>query len=92
MAGVRIHDYTNEHWRQDVDIIVPGAGARVAYITVPKTTKATQLSEMIAYIEDRAQKAASSGRSHPRADRDHGALHEVWQIAELPNIQVLDFG
>jgi citrate lyase subunit beta/citryl-CoA lyase len=93
MAGVRIHDYTNEHWRQDVDIIVPGAGERVAYITVPKTTKATQLGEMIAYIEDRAQRAGIQ-RAIPihALVETHGALHEVWQIAELPNIQVLDFG
>src|ERR1051325_6172379 len=44
-AGVRIHDYTNEHWRQDIDIIVAGAGARVAYITVPKSTKVDELRE-----------------------------------------------
>jgi len=93
MAGVRIHDYTNEHWRQDVDIIVPGAGERVAYITVPKSTKATELGEMIAYIQDRAQRAGIE-RAIPihALIETHGALHEVWQIAELPNIQVLDFG
>ena len=79
MAGVRIHDYTNEHWRQDVDIIVPGAGERLAYITVPKTTKAVQLGEMIACIEDRAQKAGIS-RAIPihALVETHGALHEVW--------------
>jgi len=93
MAGVRIHDYTNEHWRQDVDIIVPGAGERLAYITVPKTTRATQLGEMIAYIEDRANRAGIR-RTIPihALIETHGSLHEVWQIAELPNIQVLDFG
>lgn len=93
MAGVRIHDYTNEHWRQDVDIIVPGSGERVAYITIPKTTRAKQLGEMIAYIEDRAQRAGIS-RAIPihALIETHGALHEVWEIADLPNIQVLDFG
>jgi citrate lyase subunit beta/citryl-CoA lyase len=24
MAGVRVHDYTNGHWRQDVDLVVGG--------------------------------------------------------------------
>src|SRR3990167_1101319 len=38
MAGARIHDYTNPHWRGDVDILVPGAGKRLAYITIPKPT------------------------------------------------------
>src|SRR6478672_9470099 len=26
MAGVRIHDYTHPSWRQDIDILVGGAG------------------------------------------------------------------
>lgn len=93
MAGVRIHDYTNEHWKQDVDIIVPGAGERLAYITVPKTTKAPQLAEMIDYIR------AVTGRAGIHREipihaliETHGALHDVWEIAALPNVQVLDFG
>ena len=93
MAGVRIHDYTHEDWRQDVDIIVPGAGERVAYLTVPKSTKARQLAEMIDYIRNAAARAGI-GREIPvhALVETHGALREVWQIAELPNIQVLDFG
>jgi len=93
MAGVRIHDYTNEHWRQDVDIIVPGAGERIAYITIPKTVKAVQLAEMIEYIRETAAKAGIKREIPIHAlIETHGALREVWQIAELPNIQVLDFG
>jgi len=93
MAGVRIHDYTNEHWRQDVDIIVPGAGERVAYITVPKSTKAVHLAEMVDYIRNTAAKAGIRREIPIHAlIETHGALHEVWQIAEVPNIQVLDFG
>ena len=37
-TGVRIHDHSHKHWRQDVDIIVPGAGNEIAYITIPKPT------------------------------------------------------
>lgn len=93
MAGVRIHDYTNEHWKQDVDIIVPGAGERLAYITVPKTVKAIHLAEMIDYIRATAAKAGIKREIPIHAlIETHGALHEVWEIAELPNIQVLDFG
>lgn len=93
MAGVRIHDYTNEHWKQDVDIIVPGAGERLAYITVPKTVRAVQLEEMIDYIRDTAAKAGIKREIPIHAlVETHGALREVWEIAALPNIQVLDFG
>src|SRR3954471_24008544 len=50
MAGVRIHDYTHAHWKKDVDILVAGAGKTLAYVTLPKSTSAAQVSEMIAYI------------------------------------------
>ena len=93
MAGVRIHDHTNEHWKQDVDIIVPGAGERVAYITVPKSVKAVQLAEMIDYIRNAGAKAGIKREIPIHAlIETHGALHEVWEISALPNIQVLDFG
>jgi citrate lyase subunit beta/citryl-CoA lyase len=93
MAGVRIHDYTTEHWKQDVDIVVAGAGARVAYITVPKTVKAKELAEMIDYIRNATAKAGIRREIPIHALMEtHGALREVWEMAALPNIQVLDFG
>ena len=93
MAGVRIHDYTHEHWKADADIVVGEAGERVAYLTIPKCTEASQGDEMITYIRERTQKAG--------VDREipihvlietHGALHDCWELAALPNVQVLDFG
>lgn len=93
MAGVRIHDYTHSHWRADVDIVVGEAAERVAYLTVPKCTEASQGDEMIGYIRERTQQAG--------VDREipihilietHGALHDAWELAALPNVQVLDFG
>jgi citrate lyase subunit beta/citryl-CoA lyase len=93
MAGVRIHDYTTEHWKQDVDIVVAGAGARIAYITVPKTVKAKELAEMIDYIRNATAKAGIRREIPIHALMEtHGALREVWEMAALPNIQVLDFG
>src|SRR5687768_16496480 len=47
MAGVRVHDYTRPVWKQDVDIIIGGAGDLVTYITFPKPTAARQVGEMI---------------------------------------------
>lgn len=92
-AGVRIHDYTHEHWKDDVDIIVPAAGERIAYITIPKTTKATQLAEMIEYVRNATAKAGIKREIPIHAlIETHGALREVWEIATLPNVQVLDFG
>lgn len=93
MAGVRIHDYSNPHWKQDVDIIVPGAGEKIAYITIPKPTKATQVKEMITYIQEACKKAGIK-REIPIhvLIETHGALQDVEEIAALPWMQVLDFG
>ena len=54
-AGVRIHDFTNPWWKQDVDMLVPGAGELLAYITIPKPTAAGQAAEQIAYIQEVAK-------------------------------------
>lgn len=93
MSGVRIHDYQNEHWRQDVDILVPAIGEITAYITIPKPTAAQQVEEMIGYIREVA-KGAGIKREIPIhvLIETHGALREVEQIAALPWMQVLDFG
>ena len=93
MAGVRIHNYTHDHWRADVDILVGEAGDRLAYLTVPKCTDADQGAEMIAYIQERAARAGVE-REIPVhiLVETHGALHHAWELSALPTVQVLDFG
>jgi citrate lyase subunit beta/citryl-CoA lyase len=93
MAGVRIHDYTHPAWKQDVDVVVSGAGNVLAYVTIPKATSAAQVAEMIIHVE---QVAARHGirRQIPihALVETHGALHDAAEIARLPGMQVLDFG
>jgi len=93
MAGARIHDYTHPAWRLDVDILVKGLGQIISYITIPKATNAAQLSEMIGYIQAVA-KSNHINREIPihALIETHGALKQVFEIAALPWIQVLDFG
>jgi citrate lyase subunit beta/citryl-CoA lyase len=93
MAGARIHDYTHSAWRQDVDILVAGAGEVLSYITLPKSTAVEQVEEMIAYIQTVAQQH-NIEREIPIhvLIETHGALHDVYDIAQLPWLQVLDFG
>ncbi len=93
MAGARIHDYTSKYWKQDVDILVPGCGERLAYITIPKPTAYEQVKEMIEYIQAAAQKAGIK-REIPIhvLIETHGALRDVEKIATLPWLQVIDFG
>ncbi|MBA3695577.1 MAG: CoA ester lyase [Methylotenera sp.] len=93
MAGARIHDYTHPSWRQDIDILVSGAGQVLTYITIPKCTNINQASEMITYIQETA-KAKNVSRRIPVhiLIETHGALKQVHEIAALPWVQVLDFG
>jgi len=93
MAGVRIHDYSHPHWRADLDILIPQIGDRVAYITMPKSTTAAQAKEMIQYLQ-KLVKDCELDREIPVhiLIETHGALHQVWELAALPWVQVLDFG
>jgi citrate lyase subunit beta / citryl-CoA lyase len=93
MAGVRIHDPAHPAWKQDVDIVVGGAGDVVAYLTIPKPTAARQVAEMIEYVQGAANKAGVK-REIPIhvLIETHGGLRDVHQIAALPWMQVLDFG
>ena len=93
MAGVRIHDYTHPHWKKDIEILVGGAGKVLAYVTLPKSTAAAQVAEMIAYVRDVAarKKLKREVPVHVLVET-HGALHDAWQIAQLDAVQVLDFG
>jgi citrate lyase subunit beta / citryl-CoA lyase len=93
MAGVRIHDYTHPHWKKDIEILVGGAGKTLAYITLPKSTAAAQVAEMIACIREVAAKKKLKREIpvHVLVET-HGALHDAWEIAQLETVQVLDFG
>ena len=93
MAGARIHDYTHPAWKQDVDILVGGAGKVLSYITIPKCTDISQAREMIAYIQKMAVFHGIE-REIPVhiLIETHGALRQVHEIAALPWLQVLDFG
>jgi citrate lyase subunit beta/citryl-CoA lyase len=93
MAGARIHDYTHPHWKKDVDILVGGAGQVIAYVTIPKCTSVGQAATMIDYIQAVAKrkKVKRAIPIHVLIET-HGALHDAWEIAQLPGVQVLDFG
>jgi citrate lyase subunit beta/citryl-CoA lyase len=93
MAGARIHDYTHPHWKKDIDILVGGAGEVISYLTIPKCTDIAQAREMISYIQTVA-KQHGIRREIPVhiLIETHGALRQVHEIAQLPWLQVLDFG
>lgn len=92
-AGARIHDYSHDFWRKDIDILVGQAGENIAYITIPKCTNVRQAEEMVSYLQDKCRQL------HLKREipvhilvETHGALRDVWQIATIPWVEVLDFG
>ena len=93
MAGTRIHDYSHADWKQDVDILVPGAGEKLTYITIPKSESYEQALEMVEYIQAKAKESGIE-REIPIhvLIETHGALRDVHKLAALPWLQVLDFG
>jgi len=93
MAGVRIHDPGHAHWKQDLDILVSGAGDSLSHITLPKATSAKQVAEAIVYV----QRVAAHSRVRRQIPihviiETHGALRQIWDIAALPWMQSLAFG
>jgi citrate lyase subunit beta/citryl-CoA lyase len=93
MMGVRIHAHYHECWKQDVDLLIPEGGELTAYITIPKPMTADEVDEMIDYIQASCAKAGVK-REIPLhvLIETQGALRDVWKIAGLPWLQVLDFG
>jgi citrate lyase subunit beta/citryl-CoA lyase len=91
--GARIHDVRHPCWRQDLDLIIGGAGERIAYLVLPKPENVTDVQTQIA--------ALNEARQRHRIARDipvhvlietPGALHDAWQIAALSHVESLDFG
>ena len=92
-VGVRIHDITHPRWRDEIEIIVGRAGARLAYVTFPKVGGRQDAQTMLMAL---AAVAKVNGIARPIPAHvlieTHGALREVEEIAALPGVETLDFG
>lgn len=92
-AGVRIHDASLPHCMKDIDIIVRVAGARLAYITLPKCDSRMDALKIASYINHVALE-----NSIPRIIplhvmiETHNGLREVFDIVELQQIEGVTLG
>jgi citrate lyase subunit beta/citryl-CoA lyase len=92
-VGVRIHDITHGHWRQDLEILLGGAGERLAFITLPKAAGAADVAAQIAVVRNLEARLGLQRRIPVHVlIETHGALREAWQIARLDGVESLDFG
>jgi citrate lyase subunit beta/citryl-CoA lyase len=92
-AGVRIHDVTHPAWQDEVDQLVEGVGNRLAFISLPKANRDSDIATMVDYIEKKSQRA---NLTHAIAlhviVETPGALRDVMKIGALPGLQAIAFG
>ncbi len=92
-VGIRIHDPSQRHWHSDLEIVIRAAGARLAFVTVPKIENLESLERVIAAVDDIAQQCGVRREIPIHAlIETHGALHAAWEIAAHPRVQCLAFG
>lgn len=92
-VGVRIHDFANPSWRDDVRIILRQARKAPAYITLPKIRSVFDAAEMVAFVEaSRCEAGIQKPIPCHLLIETHGALTEVFELAALPGVEALSFG
>jgi citrate lyase subunit beta/citryl-CoA lyase len=92
-VGVRIHDFDNAHWRDDVRLILRAAKRPPTYITLPKIRNVPDAAEMVAFIEaTRRELGIAQPVPVQLLVETHGALTHVFQLAALPGVEALSFG
>jgi citrate lyase subunit beta/citryl-CoA lyase len=92
-VGARIHDLTHTTWRSELDILVGEAGAKIAFLTVPKVNTVGDVERFLHAVREEALRAGVH-RTIPVSVmiETPGAVHDAWAIAALPGIASLDFG
>lgn len=91
--GVRIHDGRHPAWRDELEIIIGQAGQRVAYIVLPKPENTEDAATQINALDElRIRHGVVKEIPVHVLIETPCALHEAWEIARLPHVEVLDFG
>ncbi len=92
-VGARVHDVHHPAWQAEVDVLLDGAGDRIAFLTLPKAESVADVERFLAHVADRVAQLGLT-RSIPASVliETAGALHDAWAIAALPGIVSLDFG
>ena len=92
-VGVRIHDFDDPHWRDDVRIILRAAKRAPAYVTLPKIRSVPDAAEMCAFIEaTRRELGIAHAVPVQLLVETHGALSRAFDLAALPGVEALSFG
>lgn len=90
--GARVHDLTSPFFAQDVATICQLAGAKLAYLVIPKVENLAAVQQAIAAIMPHALASGHPDLPIHVLIETHGALADVFAIAALPQVQCLSFG
>ncbi len=92
-AGVRVHAPTSSHCEKDLEALIQGAGARIAYITIPKVTSAKEIRWIEGVISHHLSRAGVN-RNIPLhlLIETPDAIKNIEELAQLPSVRSLDFG
>ena len=92
-VGVRVPPVEHPAFEDMVATVVSQAGARVAYLMIPKPRGVADLQRAVDAV-DGAARAAGLARTIPLQAlvETHGALREVQALAAHPRIESLSFG
>ncbi|TDM06186.1 MAG: CoA ester lyase [Ideonella sp. MAG2] len=92
-VGARVVPPTHSAFEAMLEVLIPKAGARLAYVMIPKPEGMADLERAIQAIDTLA---AAAGVQHPipvhALVETHGALQAVQAMAAHPRLESLSFG
>lgn len=92
-VGARIHDLSHSSWHTDLELLIRGAGERLAFITVPKLATLRELTRVVAAIDDVAFQSGVRREIPVQVlIENHLGLANVADIAAHPRVECLAFG
>jgi citrate lyase subunit beta/citryl-CoA lyase len=90
--GARLHDVNSPHFEQDVEVIVGAAAKQLAYVVLPKPDGLEDVLRAQDIVNRAAARAGSAFVPLHVLIETHGALHEVFDIAAVGQVECLSFG
>lgn len=91
--GARIHDVRHPAWQEELAILLTMAGEQLAYLVLPKAESLADVQEQIEFLDElRLGNGIENVIPVHVLIETPGALHDVWRIAALPEVESLDFG
>ncbi|HWJ95217.1 MAG TPA: aldolase/citrate lyase family protein [Telluria sp.] len=90
--GARLHDLHSPHFEQDVASIVGAAAAKLAYVVLPKPNGLADVQQALEIINRHAVAVGRNDLPVHVLIETHGALHDAYAIAALPQVECLSFG